>query len=41
MRGDRIVWACMAAPPVDDRAGPVLASREVFPFVIEERGGPS
>jgi hypothetical protein len=38
MKGDRIDWACMGAPPVDDRAGPVPASHEVVPSMAEERG---
>jgi hypothetical protein len=29
MSGERIVWACVGARPVDDRAGPVTASQEV------------
>jgi hypothetical protein len=41
MRADLIVWACMGLPPVYERAGPALASHEVVPSVIEERGGPS
>ena len=32
MRGHRIVWACMGAPPVDDRGGPLSATD------VEQRG---
>jgi hypothetical protein len=40
MTGDRIVWACVGAHPVDDGAGRVPASYEVAPPIVEKRGGP-